>query len=236
MKLLVAMPAFNEESAIPETIRSVKSALPDAEILVIDDGSSDKTSELAAAQNVRVITMPFNVGVGGAIRAAFKFASENSFTHVIQIDADGQHIPAEAGKLLAQSERDSIVIGSRFKESISEYKVSVARKLAMKILAKVVSKICKTKLTDVTSGFRLTSGRAIALFAREYPRDYLGDTVESLIIAHNAGINICEVPVSMKYREHGNPSQNFIKSLWYLIRALIVVTLSLLTGKIGMNK
>lgn len=236
MKILVAIPAFNEESSVKQIINQVKSDLPQAEILVIDDGSEDKTAEIALASNVRVVILPFNVGVGGAIRTAFKFAAENSFTHVIQIDADGQHIPKEANKLISAVEPDSIVIGSRFRNQDSNYEVSFARRLAMRILANVVGKICATRLTDVTSGFRISSGKAIELFAKEYPRDYLGDTVESLIIAHNSGIKVIEIPVNMKHREFGNPSQNFLKSLWYLFRALLVVFLSLLDGKIRKRK
>ena len=104
--------------------------------------------------------------------------------------------------------------------------MSWPRRIAMIILATITSKICKTKLTDVTSGFRIASGKAIELFAREYPREYLGDTVESLIIAHRNKIEIREVPVVMKAREHGTPSQNLIKSMWYLLRAILVIALA----------
>jgi glycosyltransferase involved in cell wall biosynthesis len=226
MKLLIAIPAFNEEASISFVINQIKSELPNALPLVINDGSSDKTASIAQKAGAAVISMPFNVGVGGAVRVAFKYALENGFDRVLQIDADGQHLPSEAKRLLETVTENGIVVGSRFLDKSNLYSVSWPRRIAMIILATITSKICKTKLTDVTSGFRIASGRAIELFARDYPREYLGDTVESLIIAHRNKIEIREVPVVMKAREHGTPSQNLIKSMWYLIRAILVIALA----------
>jgi glycosyltransferase involved in cell wall biosynthesis len=227
MKILVAIPAYNEQESIADVIAEVKIFLPEATILVVNDGSHDKTALRAERSGARVISLPFNVGVGGALRAAFKYAARNEFSHVIQIDADGQHLPSEARKLIDLSQEDSVVIGSRFLDSNSQYVTSFARRLAMYILAGITSLICRTKLTDVTSGFRVASGKAIDLFAREYPSEYLGDTVESLIIAHRANIKIAELPVIMKQREFGMPSQNLIKSSWYLFRALLIIIFAL---------
>lgn len=226
MKLLIAIPAFNEEASISFVINQIKSELPNALPLVINDGSSDKTASIAQKAGAAVISMPFNVGVGGAVRVAFKYALENGFDRVLQIDADGQHLPSEAKRLLETVTENGIVVGSRFLDKSNLYSVSWPRRIAMIILATITSKICKTKLTDVTSGFRIASGGAIEIFARDYPREYLGDTVESLIIAHRNKIEIREVPVVMKAREHGTPSQNLIKSMWYLLRAILVIALA----------
>lgn len=226
MKLLVAIPALNEEDSISKVIDEIKKNLPEAIPLVIDDGSTDNTAIKAKNSGAIVISLPFNVGVGGALRVGFKYALENEFTHVMQIDADGQHLPSEASQLLRLSVENSVVIGSRFLKNNTEYKTSFARRLAMRLLAKITGKICGMNFTDVTSGFRIASGKAIELFAKDYPREYLGDTVESLILAHRSGISIIEVPVSMNQRVHGNPSQNLIKSIWYLIRALLMITLA----------
>lgn len=226
MKLLIAIPAWNEEKSISQVISDVHQFLPQSEVLVVDDGSTDQTAVIASKAGATVISMPFNVGVGGALRVAFKYALSNNFSHLMQIDADGQHLPSEAKQLLESASDNCVVVGSRFLNREGNYRASVSRRFAMIVLAKTTQLICRTPLTDVTSGFRIASGDAIKIFAREYPRDYLGDTVESLIIAHRFGIPIREVPVTMKKREHGTPSQNLIKSTWYLIRALLMITLA----------
>jgi glycosyltransferase involved in cell wall biosynthesis len=226
MKLLIAIPAWNEEKSISQVISDVHQFLPQAEVLVVDDGSTDQTAVIASRAGATVISMPFNVGVGGALRVAFKYALSNNFSHLMQIDADGQHLPSEAKQLLESASDNCVVVGSRFLNREGNYRASASRRFAMIVLAKITQLICRTPLTDVTSGFRMASGDAIKIFAREYPRDYLGDTVESLIIAHRLGIPIREVPVTMKKREHGTPSQNLIKSTWYLIRALLMITLA----------
>ena len=228
MSLLVVIPAFNEEKSISNVIQDVRTHIRNASILVVDDGSQDSTAEIAKSMSVNVVSLPFNVGVGGALRVGFLYAQRNSFSQVLQVDADGQHRASEAKSLLAASTGFDIVIGSRFAESSPNYSASVLRKSAIKWLSFVISKICKTKLTDVTSGFRLSSAKAIELFMKDYPVEYLGDTVESLVIAHKAGLSITEVPVHMSQREFGSPSQNFLKSSWYLLRATLVVVLSLI--------
>ena len=231
MSLLVVIPAFNEANSIGNVIQDIRIHIPSASILVVDDGSSDKTIEVAESAKVKVLSLPFNIGVGGALRAGFLYAHRNSFTQVLQIDADGQHRAEHAKTILESSDGFDIVIGSRFAESKNNYDASFFRRLAIRLLSFVISKICKTKLTDVTSGFRLSSSTAIELFMKDYPVEYLGDTVESLVIAHKSGLLIKEVPVQMSQREFGSPSQNFLKSSWYLLRAILVVILSLLHRK-----
>ena len=228
MSLLVVVPAFNEAESISKLILDIKANIPTADILVVDDGSSDQTAAVAKSNDVPVLSLPFNVGVGGALRVGFLYASRHSYSQVLQIDADGQHKASEANALLSSADGFQIVIGSRFATADSNYSASLLRRIAMRWLAMLISRICKTRLTDVTSGFRLTSGPAIELFSREYPVEYLGDTVESLVLAHKAGYSIKEVPVVMAQRVAGAPSQNLIKSTWYLIRATIVVILSLI--------
>jgi glycosyltransferase involved in cell wall biosynthesis len=225
------IPAFNEEKSIGNVIKDIQTHLPNASILVVDDGSKDKTVEVANLTQVSVLSLPFNIGVGGALRAGFLYAYRNSFNQVLQIDADGQHRAEHAKKLLESAAGFDIVIGSRFAESKPSYDASFLRRLAIRLLSSVISKICKTKLTDVTSGFRLSSSAAIELFMNDYPVEYLGDTVESLVIAHKSGLAIKEVPVQMSKREFGSPSQNFLKSSWYLLRAILVVILSLIHRK-----
>ncbi len=231
MSLLVVIPAFNEENSIGNVIQDIRVHIPSASILVVDDGSKDNTVKVAEATKVKVLSLPFNVGVGGALRAGFLYAHRNSFTQVLQIDADGQHKAEHAKILLESGDGFDIVIGSRFTESKNSYNASLLRRLAIRLLSAAISKICKTKLTDVTSGFRLSSSSAIELFMKDYPVEYLGDTVESLVIAHKSGLSIKEVPVQMSKREFGSPSQNVLKSSWYLLRAFLVIVLSLMHRK-----
>ena len=231
MSLLVVIPAFNEEDSIGNVIQDIRIHIPSASILVVDDGSKDNTVKVAESTKVNVLSLPFNVGVGGALRAGFLYAHRNSFTQVLQIDADGQHKAEHAKILLESGDGFDIVIGSRFAESKNGYNASILRRLAIRLLSVAISKICKTKLTDVTSGFRLSSSSAIELFMKDYPVEYLGDTVESLVIAHKSGLSIKEVPVQMSKREFGSPSQNVLKSSWYLLRAFLVIILSLIHRK-----
>ena len=231
MSLLVVIPAFNEANSIGNVIQDIRIHVPTASILVVDDGSKDKTVEVAVSAKVNVLSLPFNVGVGGALRAGFLYAHRNSFTQVLQIDADGQHRAEHAKIILESADGYDIVIGSRFAESKNNYDASFLRRLAIRLLSAAISKICKTKLTDVTSGFRLSSSSAIELFMKDYPVEYLGDTVESLVIAHKSGLSIKEVPVQMSKREFGSPSQNVLKSSWYLLRAFLVIILSLMHRK-----
>ncbi len=230
MKLLVAIPAYNEQETIQEVLADVKKNLPQAEILVVNDGSTDNTSMIVNSLDILCLELPFNMGVGAAMRAAFKYAHQHNYSHVLQFDADGQHRAEEAPKLISLGVKAEIVIGSRFLDS-SDYEVGILRRLAMKTLALVVGRRIGKKLTDVTSGFRLTSGAAIHFYSMNYPPEYLGDTVESILMARQKGFNIVEVSVSMYERKGGQPSQNFYKSIVYLARVVTVIAISSLQYK-----
>lgn len=221
-RLLVAIPAYNEAATIAAVIEEVRAAVPEAGILVIDDGSRDGTAQIASAAGARVAQLSFNVGVGGAMRTAFLYARRNGFNRVIQVDADGQHDPRCLPVLMAALDTHSVVIGSRFSED-GEYQVRGPRRWAMVILARSLSRLAKTKLTDTTSGYRGADERAIALFAEHYPAEYLGDTVESLVIASRAGLPIAEVPVQMRQRQGGSPSQSPIWATLWLGRSLLAL-------------
>jgi glycosyltransferase involved in cell wall biosynthesis len=227
MRLLVAIPALNEQSTIASAISDVRLYLPESEILVINDGSTDRTQEIVESLNVKCLNFPFNMGVGAAMRAAFTYAHREGFTQVLQFDADGQHKASEGMKLVKQSPEVAIVIGTRFLNS-REYQVGRLRRLTMKILASVLSRRLRCRLTDVTSGFRLTRNDAIKFFSLNYPPEYLGDTVESLLLAGSQGFKITEVQVTMNQRQGGNPSQGIFKLVAYLLRVISVVVTSFL--------
>lgn len=225
-RLLVALPALNEQDSIARVVNEVRRAQPAAAILVVDDGSTDATAERAARAGAEVMRLPFNLGVGGAMRAAYRYAHESGFAYVVQVDADGQHNPEEIAELQAVTDAD-VVIGARF-AGRGDYDVKGPRRWAMRLLSAVLSRIVGTKVNDPTSGFRLVNERALALFAEHYPEEYLGDTVEALVIAHRAGMKIAQVPVAMRRRETGTASTNPLRSAVYLLRVVVAVGLALI--------
>lgn len=225
---LIVIPAFNEAANIVAVLNEVSHSTPEFDVLVVDDGSTDNTFDLASEHGVSTLRLPFNLGVGAAMRLGFKYASQNGYESVVQVDADGQHVPKEIGSLLSKLDRFDVVIGSRFADGASGFVVAGSRRIAMRLLASSLSKITKVKLTDVTSGFRASGPRAIQLFASSYPPEYLGDTIESLVIAHRNGLLITEVPTTIRQRLTGTSSQSTIKALIYTVRAAFVLLLSLL--------
>ncbi len=224
-KLLVLVPAFNEEHSVGAVVQEIHQALPDADVLVVDDGSTDRTAEEAAVAGAMVLPLPFNLGVGGAIRAGFRFALRHGYTAVVQVDGDGQHDPAEAGRLLARLDQADVVVGARF-AGRGDYTVRGPRHWAMVLLAALMSRMVGTRLTDVTSGFRAFNRAAVSVFARFLPVDYLGDTVESLVIASRFGLVVTQEPVRMRPRRQGQTSQRPLRAAAYLARALVVLLLA----------
>jgi glycosyltransferase involved in cell wall biosynthesis len=224
-RVLVVVPAYNEEASIGPVLQDIQAVVPDAGVLVVDDGSSDDTRETALAERAKVLSLPFNLGVGGAMRAGFRYAVRNGYTHVIQVDADGQHDPQQIPMLIDQLSRADIVVGARFAGAL-DYPVHGPRRWAMRLLASYLSRITGARLTDATSGFRASGPRAVELFARHYPVEYLGDTLESLVIAALAGLRIAQVPVSMRVRATGRPSQTPFRALVYLLRAGLALAIA----------
>lgn len=226
MKVLVAIPALNEEASIIKVLKDLKQFHPTNQILVIDDGSLDKTRKYAISEGVEVVSHAINLGVGAALGTAFKYASRNGYTHVIQLDADGQHRPAFLSGLLENASKADIVIGSRFAKGGS-FKTPFTRRIAMFVIAKIVSMYTREHLTDITSGFRLAGPNAVDLFSRHYPVEYLGDTVESVILASRNGLTVTEIPVEMNERAGGLPSQSIFRATYYTGRIFMILVLAL---------
>lgn len=224
-KILIAIPAWNEVLSIGGVIREITQHRPDVDILVVNDGSTDNTAEVAQLAGANVVSLPFNVGVGGAMRTAFLYAQREGYECVVQVDADGQHEPAELDRLIEGLASCDIVVGSRFHPN-STYHVRGPRRWAMRMLSLTLSRMAKTPITDPTSGFRSAGTRAIDLFSGNYPAEYLGDTVGSLSIAIRTGLKIEEVPVTMYFREYGRPSKNALWSALYLGRASLAIVVN----------
>ena len=223
-KVLVVIPAFNEESSVASVISEVRRR--GYAVLVVDDGSTDRTGAVAQQAGAVVLHLPVNLGVGGALRCAFRYAVVNGYRTVVQCDADGQHDPAEIPRLLDAmvAEQADLVIGSRF-VSGGQYDVGRARRLLMKRLARSASRQTGTRITDATSGFRVIGSRLLGPFAASYPAEYLGDTVEALVRAGRGGYRVREVAVQMRQRSSGVSSASVLSSMWYVIRVMTALRL-----------
>jgi len=232
---LIVMPALNEEESVRQVVLEVLERLPGIAVLVVDDGSSDATRSEALAAGARVARLPFNLGVGGAMRVGFRYALENGFENVVQVDSDGQHDPANIEALVAELQYADLVIGARFAGE-GDYVVKGPRRWAMVVLSKFLSITAHTRLTDTTSGFKASGPRAVRLFAEHYPAEYLGDTIESLVIAARAKCVIRQVPVSMRARAGGRPSHDPLKAAAYLGRASMALLFALMRPPVTLHE
>lgn len=228
-RILVIVPAWNEELNVGVTVQEIRRASDEYDVVVIDDGSADGTADAARQAGATVLVLPFNLGVGGAMKTGFTFAQRMGYTRAIQVDADGQHNPEDIAKVVAGLEHADISIGARFAD-VGDYSAKGPRRWAMLFLAGVVGRVAKTALTDVTSGFRAANERAIAQYVHYYPAEYLGDTIDSLVAALHAGLSVTQVPVAMRPRMTGRPSQGAIGSTIYLFRSVFALGLSLARG------
>jgi glycosyltransferase involved in cell wall biosynthesis len=226
---LAIVPAHNEEEAIGTTIASIRRWAPDFDVLVVDDGSTDRTGEAAAAAGAKVLRMPYNLGIGGGMQSGYIYAKENGYEVAVQVDGDGQHDPRQIGDLLECLEADpglNMVTGSRFLDPAGEgFRSSAARRIGIRIFARVLSTITGQKVTDPTSGFRLTDRRGIELFANDYPIDY--PEVEAIVLMHTHRLRSREVAVVMGPRLTGESTISHAGSVYYMIKVLLAVFVAL---------
>lgn len=225
-RVLIIVPAWNEAGSIGDVVREITGELPGTDVLVVDDGSSDSTARAASEAGARVTRLPFNLGVGGAMRLGYRYARDAGYDIAVQIDADGQHDPRYVPKLIDGLQDASLVIGARFAGE-GEYRVRGPRRWSMAMLSLALSVLAKTRLTDTTSGFRACDRALIELFASWYPVEYLGDTVETVVRVLRLGYKVSQVPVAMRQRFTGVPSKSPAKALVYLGRAFFTLLLAL---------
>jgi glycosyltransferase involved in cell wall biosynthesis len=224
---LAVIPAYNEAATIVNVIRGIREHAPGFDLLVIDDGSTDRTPELAEAEGARVIRLPFNLGIGGAMQTGFRFALENDYDYMVQVDGDGQHDPREIWKLQeAMNGSADIACGSRFLTADHRYPAPISRRAGIHIFAFVVSRIIGGPVSDPTSGFRLYNRRGIVLFARDYPHDY--PEVEAILMLHWHSLRMTEVPVRMFERGGGVSSIGGSgKPALYMVKVLLAIFVGL---------
>ena len=219
-KILVVIPAYNEEASIGSVIDEVRENLPEAEIAVVNDGSLDATSSMARSKGATVLELPYNLGIGGAVQTGCRYAVQEGYEFVVRLDGDGQHSPREIAKILRpllEGEAD-IVIGSRFL-SQEGYKSTLVRRMGIKFFSLLIFLICRGKIKDPTSGFNGMNRKGIDFIASKYSSDY--PEVEALIVARRRGLRIKEVPVLMNKREQGKSSINYVEAFYYMIKVSI---------------
>jgi glycosyltransferase involved in cell wall biosynthesis len=226
-RVLIIIPAWNEAESVGDVVREVRGELPEADVLVVDDGSTDATARLAREAGAAVARLPFNLGVGGVMRLGYRYARSEGYDVAVQLDADGQHDPRYVPKLIDGLQDASLVIGARFAGE-GDYQVHGPRRWSMALLSMVLSAMAGSRLTDTTSGFRACDRSVINLFADWYPVEYLGDTVETLVRLIRLGYRVRQVPVAMRRRFAGTPSHSPIKALLYLCRAFLTLFLALI--------
>ncbi len=226
-RLLVIIPAYNEEESLGRVIRKVRAAVPGADVVVINDGSTDATPEIAEGYGAILVSLPYNLGIGSAMQTGFMFARDNHYPIAVQVDGDGQHDPAEIPELLAalREGRADVVIGSRYLEDRG-YITPKLRRMGIVILAAIISVITGQRITDPTSGFRALNRRAIDFSAVEYPFDY--PEPESVVTFKRAGLRIVEIPVTMNPRYGGQSSITPLRSAYYMIKVIMAILINLL--------
>jgi hypothetical protein len=226
-RTLVIIPALNEEASIAHVVGKIRQHAPWADVVVVNDGSTDRTAALARECGAVVLNMPYNVGIGAAVQTGFIYADQHDYAVAVQNDGDGQHDPAEIpGLVLALMESGAdLVVGSRYIEDRG-YITPAARRVGIIILARIVSWITRQRITDPTSGFRASSRRTIRLCARIYPHDY--PEPEAIPFLHRAGLTIREIPVTMNPRYGGISSITPLKSGYYMLKVIMAILIGLL--------
>ncbi|MDH4129761.1 MAG: glycosyltransferase family 2 protein [Spirochaetota bacterium] len=226
-KVLIIVPAYNEELNIANVIDDIRSQDINVDILVVNDSSKDRTSIVARERGVVTLDLPCNLGIGGAVQTGYIYAHEHNYDIAIQFDGDGQHKAEEIPCLLKALENNNadMVIGSRFLQS-EGFKSSFLRRIGIIYFSNLIYLILKQRITDTTSGFRAVNKRLIKLFVDYYPDDY--PEPEVLVYLHRKNVKIVEIPVTMKHREFGTSSIHMFRAVYYVIKVTLSILINLI--------
>jgi glycosyltransferase involved in cell wall biosynthesis len=227
-KILAIVPAFNECGNIGRTVEEIRKKAQGADILVIDDGSSDATAEEARRAGGMVISLPFNLGIGAAVQTGFQFAQKYQYDIAVQIDGDGQHDPAYLDKIVEPIRLDEadMVVASRFLERTGGFRSSFSRRVGINFFVHLINLLTGVKISDPTSGFRAYNKKLIALFSEYYPHDF--PEPEAIVVAQQAGARFIEISVVMRAREAGNSSIRYFKTLYYMVKVTLAILLHMI--------
>lgn len=225
MKKLIIIPAFNEEESINNVVKNIIKYAPSYDYVVVDDGSRDKTKEICKKNKYNFISLPINLGIGGAVQTGYKYALENNYDYAVQMDGDGQHDCKDLDNLLNYiiENNCNMVIGSRFLKK-SGFKSTLVRRMGIVYFSKLIKCITKVKITDPTSGYRMCDRNVIEIFAEDYPTDY--PEPESIVSIIKQGYKIGETDANMKARQGGQSSINALKAIYYMIKVTLAIFVS----------
>jgi glycosyltransferase involved in cell wall biosynthesis len=230
LRRVAIVPAFNEQESVTRVIDELRAFDPELEIVVVDDGSTDRTTEVARNRGAHVVRLPFNLGIGGAVQTGFRYAWEHGFDVAVRVDGDGQHDPRELGAVLEPvlAGEVDVAVGSRF-IGAEGYRSSRSRRIGIRLLAWCVSALTRQRITDPTSGFQAANRLGIRLFAADYPHDY--PEAEATVMVFKHRLRLKEVPVAMRARETGRSSITALHSVYYMVKVLLAIFVALFRRK-----
>jgi glycosyltransferase involved in cell wall biosynthesis len=222
LRRVAIVPAYNEDECVGGVIDELRAFDEALAIVVVDDGSTDRTADVARDRGAVVLRLPYNLGIGGSVQTGFRYAHENGFDVAVRVDGDGQHDASQLGAILQPvlAGDADICVGSRYRER-GGYQSSPTRRIGIRILAGTVSVLTRQRLTDPTSGFQALNRKAIRLFAADYPHDY--PEVEALVMLIRHKLRVTEVPVQMRPRAGGRSSIRAFGSVYYMIKVLLAL-------------
>jgi glycosyltransferase involved in cell wall biosynthesis len=227
VRTLVFIPAWNEADSVASVIAGVRERLPEADVLVVDDGSTDETAARAREAGAVVASLPFNEGLGAALQTGYLYALREGYDFCAHLDADGQHPPAEVARLLEEvhADRADLVIGSRYREpgeaKSDDYKPTLSRRIGTSVFRFALTLATRQRFTDTTSGMRAANRRVMALFSESYSPDFA--EIESLQLAVRQGLRVEEVPVRMLERVGGSSFLTPLRSAFFIFKGMIVL-------------
>lgn len=224
MRVLIIVPAFNEERSLPAVAEDLRRHAPWADVCVVDDGSTDETSRVARHLGLKSLRLPMNLGIGGAVQTGYLLAQQQGYDAAVQFDGDGQHDASSLDQLLdpIRAGQADLVVGSRFLAE-GGFRSTFSRRFGIRYLSWLIRLRCAVRITDVTSGYRAAARPAIELFARSYPTDY--PEPETIAFAARAGLRVREVPARMRERIHGSSSITWARSLYYFVKVPLALLL-----------